>query len=527
MKVLTSEQMRRIDQLTTERCALSFLTLMENAGTSVVKAIQARYGDIEGKRFAVFCGRGNNGGDGAVIARLLLSSRAGRVDVYQVADPGSTKDAARVNFERLTALSSDSRLKLFPTGQNLEEFKPSDYDIVVDALLGTGIDRPVTGVYERAIDVINLSFGTASIVSVDIPSGLPSDSSFPNGPHVSANLTVCFTAPKPANVLSPSCESGGELVVASIGTPGWLISKESGSELELVEKSSVARWLAATKRPTTAHKTAVGNVLLVAGSVGKTGAAALAAEACLRSGAGLITVATSQTALPLLVSQVIPEAMTISLDSSLSGAISSTAVEKAKNLMSGRSCVALGPGLGAGEDTAAFVRGFTHNCTVPLILDADGLNCLAPWTGHIKGGTGQPVIITPHPGEMARLSASSTEEIAANRLVAANRFSVNTGVITVLKGSRTVIGSPDGRVFINPTGNAGMATAGSGDVLTGLLSGLLAQAPHDALGATIAAVYLHGLAGDFAAARLGQRSMIASDITASISAAILSVEEAA
>jgi hydroxyethylthiazole kinase-like uncharacterized protein yjeF len=359
---------------------------------------------------------------------------------------------------------------------------------------------------------------------VDIPSGLSSDTGQPIGPCIQADLTVSFTAPKIGNVLAPAADANGKLIIATIGTPDWLIEEESGSKLHLVEEKLIEEWLQASRRQADAHKGSVGDVLLIAGSRGKTGAAALSSETILRAGAGLVTVATARSAQPLLVTQARTEVMTEALDETRDGAISNAAIDRALQLAQKRTVIAVGPGLSSSdESTRAFAREMVERRTAPMVIDADGLNALAPWPEDLKGSDEAPIIVTPHPGEMARLTGKTNAEIVADRINVAREFATKHHIITVLKGSRTIIASPGGEVYVNPTGNAGMATAGSGDVLTGLVAGLLAQRPSEPLEATVAAVYLHGLAGDLAADKLGMRPLIASDIIASLSEAILQV----
>jgi NAD(P)H-hydrate epimerase len=334
---------------------------------------------------------------------------------------------------------------------------------------------------------------------------------------------VTFTAPKIANATCPE----GNLVVASIGTPWWLLNKIE-SPFEIVDESETREFLRRSHRTPDAHKGSVGDVLLIAGSRGKTGAAALSSESVLRAGAGLVTVATAHSAQSLLVTQARTEVMTEALDETSDGAISHSALDRALDLAQKRSVIAVGPGLSSSdESTRAFVREMVERRTTPMVIDADGLNALAPWPEDLKGSDDAPIIITPHPGEMARLTGRTNAEIAADRIIIAREFATRHHIVTVLKGSRTIIAAPDGEVYINPTGNAGMATAGSGDVLTGLVAGLIAQRPSEPLEATIAAVYLHGLAGDLAANKLGMRSLIASDIIAYLSEAMLQVGGAA
>ncbi len=524
--------MREIDRLTVERCGVPYPTLMETAGARVVEAIMGNGEQITQTVFSVFCGKGNNGGDGAVIARLLWMRGAPVVYVYLFGRIAETKGEARTNFEIVSRIYEEERKRenFFPRlsiQEITEEEDATIYDgadVVIDALFGTGLTRPADGLSAKAIESINFYGDTATIVSVDIPSGLSSDTGQPIGPHVLADLTVSFTAPKIGNVLPSASESNGKLVIASIGTPDWLIEEESGSHIHLVEAEQVAGWLEVSRRPADAHKASVGDVLLIAGSRGKTGAAALASETVLRAGAGLVTVATASSAQSLLVTQTRTEVMTEALDETYDGAVSQSALDRALQLAQKRSVIAIGPGLSSSdESTRAFVREIVEKRTAPMVIDADGLNALAPWPEDLKGSVESPIIITPHPGEMARLTGKTNAEVVADRIDVAREFAMTRHVITVLKGNRTIIAAPDGEVYVNPTGNAGMATAGSGDVLTGLIAGLLAQRSRPALDATIVGVYLHGLAGDLAADKLGMRSLIASDITASLSDAIMQV----
>ncbi|MBS1791670.1 MAG: NAD(P)H-hydrate dehydratase [Acidobacteria bacterium] len=532
MKILTAQQMRDLDRMTVERCGIPYATLMETAGSRVVEAIIETYGPVADKSFAVFCGKGNNGGDGAVIARLLFL-RGAKVKLFLFGKIEDTKGEARTNFESVKLFGEPivgfGNGKLFFEEITTEEDAWFVYtpDFFVDALFGTGLTRDVEGLYAQAIATLNRNvedcYPPATVIAVDIPSGVLSDSGTAPGFCVRADLTVSFTAPKIGNVLSPACEVNGKLVIASIGTPGWLIH-EGGSQLELVEESEIRWLLNKSRRMAYAHKNSVGDVLLIAGSRGKTGAAALASESVLRAGAGLVTVATAKSAQTLLVTQTKSEVMTEALAETFDGAIAQEAVEHVLRLAEKKTVLAVGPGLSSAEDsTRHFVRELVERRTVPMVIDADGLNALAPWPDELKGSDELPIIITPHPGEMARLTGKTNAEVQSDRIGNAREFATTHHVVTVLKGSRSLIAAPDGNVYVNPTGNAGMATAGSGDVLTGLIAGLLAQSPKGALEATIASVYLHGLAGDLAAENLGLRSMIASDIIGHLSEAILQV----
>jgi NAD(P)H-hydrate epimerase len=523
IKIVKAEQMRELDRLTVERAGIPWEILMETAGSRVTETILS---NPKRRLFAVFCGKGNNGGDGAVIARQLWMRGAASVDLFLFGRVEETKGEARTNFEiarklaALEATSGGGELTFTEITSEAAAEIQIYHDCIVDALFGTGLTRPVEGLYAKAIETINRAKATlqqmVTIAAVDIPSGLPSDSAEPLGAHVQADLTVTFTAPKLGNVLPPASNANGELVVAAIGTPAELIA-ESDAKLYLVEQDDVREWLDATRRTPNAHKSSVGDVLVIAGARGKTGAAALTAEAVLRSGAGLVTVATARSAQDLLIAQARNEVMTEWLDETEQGSISDAALERALELARKRSVIALGPGLSSSEaSTRQFVRDFVEKRTSPIVIDADGLNALSPWPAELRGSAERPIIITPHPGEMARLTGKTNADIVAARVEVAREFAMNNQVITILKGQRTIIADPNGDVYINPTGNAGMATAGSGDVLTGLTSGLLAQSVTkeiNVIDGVIAAVYLHGLAGDLAAEQLGQRPLLAGSIT--------------
>ncbi len=529
MKIVTAKEMRELDRLTVELTGICRGTLMETAGVRVSEAILKR---PECHTFAVLCGKGNNGGDGAVVARHLWLLGASLVDVYLFGSLDQTEGEARVNLEIIRKLaemqgSTPGAVLTFTEITNELDADISIYhDAVIDALFGSGLNRPAEGIYAIAIEAINsekrLSPETL-VVSVDIPSGLSADSGHAQEPHVRADVTVSLTAPKIGNVLPPASDANGALIVASIGTPADLIAA-CDSRLFLVDERNVVEWLRVSRRPQSAHKGLVGNVLVIAGSPGKSGAAALTAEAILRAGAGLVTVATSRSALPLLISQARAEVMTESLEETATGSVSLDALGHALKLSEGRTAMAIGPGLSSQDPgTRSFVRAFVEQRTTPITIDADGLNALSPWPVDIQGSTELPIVITPHPGEMARLTGLTTREVLADPVGIARDFAALHRVITVLKGSRSVIATPAGEVYVNPTGNAGMATAGSGDVLTGMISGFIAQHPRQPLEGTIAAVYLHGLAGDLAAARLGMRSVIASSITDHLADAIIKI----
>lgn len=524
MKVLTAAEMREVDRLTTEKYGVPGLLLMENAAARCVEAIEQKFGPAAGKRVLIICGKGNNGGDGAGVARLL-HTRGASVCALLLGRADDARGDARTNFETARSIFSDSGRSRFVEVENSEQLNreaaSTTHDILIDAIFGTGLTRPAAGLFAEAIRFINERHDETPVIAVDVPSGIASDSQELIGPAVRAHLTVTFTAPKVANVLPPACDLSGEFIIGKIGSPDELINA-SGARLNFVTRDDVARWLAASRRSSHANKGDAGKVLLIAGSRGKTGAACLAGCGAMRAGAGLVTVATAESAQPVIASQIIIECMTELLAETASGTVAHDALARALELAAERDVVAIGPGLGSAEEsTRAFVRALAMQRQQPMVIDADGLNALAPWGENLRGTLQLPLILTPHPGEMARLTGESIADVVKNRIEIARGFAEAHSVILVLKGSRTLIAAPDGEVYINPTGNAGMATGGTGDVLTGIIAGLLAQKIDDAPGATIAAVYLHGLAGDIAASQVGTRAMIASDIAIKLGEAFI------
>lgn len=547
-RVITAAGMREIDRLTAERFSTPSLLLMEAAAAAAATAIAARLPDrLRGKRARILCGRGNNGGDGAALARALWLAGA-RVDVVLFGRVEETKGDARTNFQiahRLSSFEAGSHTQPPPltfteckTISEWEEIAAHSYDLIVDALFGTGLTRPLEGVHHQVVEHVALlrharersSADHPLIVSLDIPSGLNADSAKLIGEAVQADLTVTFAAPKPGNVLPPASHYNGELVIANIGSPPSLL-EAAETQLFLTEEADAREWLVKTRYAPDSYKNMHGHALIIAGSRDMAGAAVLCGKAAMRAGAGLVTIATSATAHPAIASRALPEIMTASLVETAQGAVSFEAAEQVMNLASRASVVALGPGLSSeDESTRRFVREIVERRTTPLVIDADGLNALAPWPEDLRGSQELPLILTPHPGEMLRLMGTDDREALADRVQAARDFSTTHNLILVLKGTRTLIAAPDGRVFINPTGNAGLGTAGAGDTLTGIITGFIAQTfgmlkdERSALSAAIAAVYVGGLAGDIAAAKRGMRSLVASDISENLSAAICALD---
>ena len=511
MRVLNSAQMREADRRTIEEIGIPSLVLMENAGRQVVAAMEAIHGDLQEHQVAVLCGRGNNGGDGFVVARTLLQ-RGVDVSVFVLGAIADVRGDARINLEILGRLGLTTVEVADSQAWELHFSEVSNCTLIVDAIFGTGLNAPLTGLLETVVADVNGS--GIPVVAIDLPSGLSADSHEPIGDSIEAGTTITLGAPKLALVLPPAETRAGDIVIADIGIPTEIIEAVDGPRVELLTRGTMRQLV--TPRNADTHKGDYGRVLIVAGSLGKTGAAHLAALGALRSGAGLVTVATASACVPIVASMG-PEYMTLAVDENPDG-LDSDAVDDL--LESARDVLAIGPGLGQGAGTRAFIRALVDRATLPLVVDADGLNAFAGEPDRLAGREGRDVIITPHPGEMARLVGMSIEEIQANRLEVARTFAQTHHVYVVLKGHRTLIATPEGTVFINPTGNPGMATGGTGDVLCGMIAAWVAQLL-DAEAACKLSVYLHGLAGDLAEADDGEVSMTAGDLASHIGDAIL------
>lgn len=516
MKVLTASQMKEIDRLTIEGIGIPGSVLMENAGLKILRAILAKCPETEKENVVIVAGRGNNGGDGLVVARHLLN-RGGRPAVLLLAAKQDVGGDAALNL----AVADKIGLEIIEI-RAIEDWKKQRgkldrATLIVDAIFGTGLTKPANGLYAEAIKDINRA--KAYKVSIDIPSGLSSDTFQIIGPAVKADLTVALAAPKVSHVLPPAEESVGELVIADIGIPKRLFDDER-LKLELVEKSMLAPYF--RKRQKDTHKGTYGHLLVLSGSLGKTGAAVMSAKAALRVGAGLVTVGTAQSCLPI-VARAMMELMTEALPETPEKTISAEALPKALKLLKGKDALLVGPGISTHPSTAEFVISLLPKVTRPIVIDADGLNVLAGRLDVLKPLANRAVL-TPHPGEFGRLLGLTAKEVVDRRLELVARFAEEHQVVLVLKGYRTLVASPEGKVFINPTGNPGMATGGSGDVLSGLIASLIMQ-EKDIMGATLAAVYLHGLSGDIAAGQLGERSLIAGDLIRYLPRALRAMEE--
>lgn len=511
MRVLNSAQMKEADRRTIDDIGIPSLVLMENAGRQAVAAMEAMYGDLLERQVAVLCGRGNNGGDGFVVARTL-AQRGVDVSVFLIGRVAEVRGDARVNLDILGRLSVSVVEIADSQAWELHFSEVSDCTLIVDAIFGTGLNAPISGYIESVVTDVNAS--GIPVVAIDLPSGLSADSADSIGPSIEAELTITLAAPKIPLVLPPAETHAGDIVIADIGIPGEVLESLGGPHVDLSTRASMRELI--TPRTPDGHKGDYGHVLIVAGSMGKTGAAYLSAIGALRSGAGLVTVATPAMCQPIL-SAMGPEYMTEALRGTADG-IDPDEVDHVIEMA--RDVLAIGPGLGSAPGTREFIRQLVDRATMPLVIDADGLNAFAGDPEHLAGREGRDVIITPHPGEMARLVGMSTDEVQASRLEIARNFAVAHHVFVVLKGHRTLIATPDEKVFINPTGNPGMATGGTGDILTGMIAAWLAQLL-DAEAACRIAVYLHGLAGDLAEADEGEVAMTSGDLAGHLGDAIL------
>jgi NAD(P)H-hydrate epimerase len=513
MKIATAEQMLLCDRLTSAEYGISGLTLMENAGCGTVAAMIRHFGPLVRRQVLVFVGPGNNGGDGLVIARLLLEQGACPRVMSLVDLEKLSGDAAR-NLERVRQLALPLSTCLNEEDVPEVERLVAQSDLLVDALFGLGLRREITGHFAAVIRIINA--GSLPVVAVDIPSGLACESGIPQGVSVRAQLTCTYGLPKFAQVELPGKEYVGLLEVVDIGIPAEVVERV-GVTAEWLDHGTVRSLI--PKRGLVSHKGTFGHLLVLAGSLGKGGAAVLCGLGAARSGVGLVTIAAPKV-LNAVMQGALPEAMTEVLSFS-SHCLSDTDFEQLLAAARGKSAVAVGPGLGTAEETGQLVRKLYQELIQPLVVDADGLNLLAGAVGVPAAG---PRVLTPHPGEMSRLTGLSTLEIQADRRAVAADYAKRHNVYLVLKGAATVIAAPDGRLAVNSTGNPGMAAGGMGDVLTGLIGGLLAQgvAPWEA---SCLGVYVHGLAADRIVRAGRPFGFLAGELAAEIPAAFQEVLE--
>jgi ADP-dependent NAD(P)H-hydrate dehydratase / NAD(P)H-hydrate epimerase len=514
MRILNTDQMREADRRTIQDIGIASLVLMENAGRQVVAAIESLYADLADRRIAIVCGKGNNGGDGFVVARTLLQ-RGFDVSVFVIGSVSEIKGDARVNLGILGNIGQTVVEVADETAWELHGAEIAGHDLIIDAMFGTGLSAPLTGFYETVVADINEA--GVPIVSIDLPSGMSADTCDLIGDSIEATVTVALAAPKLPLVLPPAEMQAGEVVIADIGIPAGVIAQLEGPQIELMTRDQMRALI--QPRAADAHKGDFGRVLVVAGSIGKTGAAVLCAQGAMRAGAGLVTVAAPRSGQPIIAAHS-TEYMTEGLDETPEGTVHYSAIEDVLGIDA--DVIVAGPGLGRGEGVTTFVRELLDKCEGPLVLDADALNAFADEPALLLGREGRDLIITPHPGEMARLVGCTVEDLQADRLGIATDFAKRHKLYLVLKGYRTLVVTPDEKIFVNPTGCPGMATGGTGDVLAGMIGAWLAQLL-DAEAACKLAVYLHGSAGELADADNGEVSMTAGDLVDHIGDAILEV----
>jgi len=503
MKVLNSKQMKEIDRTAIEEMGILGPILMENAGLQIFNKLREKFPEVRKEKVVIVAGRGNNGGDGFVVARHLFNQGA---DLYVLllASKREVKGDAAVNLSIADKIGINISEVCTFKDWNAQKEKIFHSSVLVDAIFGTGLTKPAQGLYATVIKDINKS--KAYKISVDIPSGLSSDTFQVIGPCVNADLTVTLAAPKIAHIFPPAEECIGELVVADISIPGFLFDNEN-LKLELVEEETVLPYFKRRKKD--AHKGTYGHLFILSGSLGKTGAAVMAGKAALKMGAGLVTVGTPESCLPVVARSSV-ELMTEPLPETSEKTFSSDALKKVLSLLEGKDALLIGPGISTHKSTAEFVLSLIPKINVPAVVDADALNILASKPEILKS-LRQPTVLTPHPGEFARLLNLSTKEVVEGKLELVPQFAEKYGVYLVLKSYRTLIATPDGRVYVNPTGNPGMATAGSGDVLSGMIASMIIQ-EKNILESILAAVYIHGLSGDIGVEKLGEKSLTAGDI---------------
>ncbi len=520
MKVLTPRQMRRIDEVSASRFGVSAETLMDNAGRAIAQAVVSLYPEAQRLNPIIVCGKGNNGGDGITAARYLAERGISPRVVLLAAGP-SLEGAAAIHLERSVQAGVRVEEAADETAWSAIAGTLFRHGLIVDAVLGTGLRGAARGLPARVIRDLNEC--PADRIAIDIPSGLGGDTAGIPGPAVDAAHTIALAFPKVPHVLEPASILAGHLHVVDIGIPPGAVETEE-IDLNLIDESEVAGMIPV--READSHKGDYGRLLVIAGSSGKAGAGAMVSLAALRSGVGLVTAATAASARLVLASQVM-EMMTEALPETPSGSLSLASAPFIRALTAASDVLAIGPGLTAGHETASVVREIVTSTSHPVVLDADGINA---FEGHasLLDGASRVLILTPHPGEMARLLSRPGVEVTAaqvqeDRIGIARSFARERSCYLVLKGHHTVVAEPSGQVWINPTGNPGMATAGSGDVLTGVLAGLLAQGLSP-LESALLGVYAHGLAGDIAAEDVGETSLIARDLIDSLPEAFVRLD---
>ncbi|MFH1976174.1 MAG: NAD(P)H-hydrate dehydratase [Pseudomonadota bacterium] len=510
MYIVTADEMREMDKATID-FGLPGRILMENAGRGAAQTLISRFADIAGKKVGVLAGRGNNGGDGFVIARCLVRKGID-VIVYLLSKASLVKGDALANLEMLYPLGIP--VIEIPDGKTFHSNRVSmrHRDIWVDAIFGTGLKSDVGGYIKDVMIFIN---GLKKhVLAVDIPSGIDSETGQVRGECIRACATTTFGYAKTGHYLYPGADYSGEIEIIDIGIP-TLIADRISPKQHLLSNEIIGSYL--KPRDKDAHKGSAGHLFIVSGSPGKTGAAVMTATAAMRAGAGLVTIGVPKSLNPVIESMVL-EAMTCPLPENSEGFLSESSFDAIMHNLAGKKCLAMGPGLGTDPSTKNLVMKILRELKIPVVLDADGLNLLAGETRLLKK-LKVPAVLTPHPGEMSRLAGIEIAEVQQNRVACARNFAREFNVYLVLKGAGTVIAHPDGRVFINPTGNPGMASGGMGDILTGIIAGFIAQGYPVEEAAQIG-VYLHGAAGDDLAQNMGPFGFLASDLLKSIPAQI-------
>ncbi|MBA2379415.1 MAG: NAD(P)H-hydrate dehydratase [Blastocatellia bacterium] len=520
-KVLTAAQIREVDRRTIEEFGIPSIVLMETAAHTVVVEIKERLGPvIAGRSILVLCGKGNNGGDGAAIARLLWKDGA-NVEALLFGSIDDSSEDAKINFTIIEAISESgagsggaANPLRFTQSANVTEFASLDlgkFDICVDALFGTGLTQPLAGEFQQIIDGVNSA--DMLKISVDLPSGLDADRTAAIGSVINSDVAVTFTAPKLAGVLPPAANHVRELVIAHIGSPTTLID-EQDSQVFVTERQDAVSWLAKSRFASDSYKNKRGHALIIAGSENYSGAAVLCGNAAIRSGVGLVTIATAESGKESVASRVDPEVMVRPVAETDSHAVSAEAIAEIEKFMDNVDAIAIGSGLSASDtSTGEMVRHFVKHRRMPTILDADALTLLSPFEDTPQRQ--HALILTPHQGEFLKMLGTDDPGTIENRVEAVRSFAQKHGVILILKGERAVIGEPGGRVVINPTGNSGLGKAGNGDTLTGVVAGFVAQGAQlgiDVFDTVVAAVYIAGAAGDLAESKFGKRVMTASDV---------------
>lgn len=512
-RIVTASQMREMDQRSSTDFNIPTIILMENAGRAVFDAaVEILGGDARGKRVLILCGPGNNGGDGFVVARYLHQAKAHPIIAYYGDRETATGDAS-VNTEIAYSLG----IEIHSNPDCKHELPSERLDLIIDALLGTGAKGLPRDPMGELINRINEFSHRLKIptLAVDIPSGVDADTGEVPGEAIDADVTVTFAAPKIGLAIHPGASHVGRLIVADIGIPASLAKEIDGDTIYLTGAEIAAPFC--RPRPTNSHKGNYGHAAIVAGSVGMTGAAALAAAGAMRIGTGLVTVLVCESLNDIMQAKV-TEAMTIPVPQGRAGGFGAASLEVVLGYINKWDAAIIGPGFGRDDDTIEFTHNLIRRLEKPAVIDADALYAVSKDIDVLKK-CHAPLTITPHPGEMAELTGTSSEQVQSNRLKVACDFADTHNVTVALKGAGTIIASPGGKIFINTTGSPGMATGGTGDVLSGMIGGLLAQKV-DVATAAVAAVYLHGLAGEIAAERLTEPAMLAGDLADAIGDAI-------